>query len=122
MRPTGQARPTSKTLVEATTIDDEWNRLGRPPVSVIKIDVEGGEYDVLLGARECIAAQRPSILTEWAAVHASHYGRPVEQFFDLVREYRYQMYSVPQMSRAESRSMLRAQLLFCSNFLLVPEE
>jgi FkbM family methyltransferase len=120
LRATGRGGQMRKMTVEATTVDEEWDRLGQPAVSLIKVDVEGAEYEVLSGARRCIAARRPAILAEWAVANACNYNRPVEQFYDLVRELGYQMYAVPQMSRAESRGMLRAQLLFCSNFVLLP--
>jgi FkbM family methyltransferase len=50
--------------VPMTTLDAEWQALGRPEVSVLKIDVEGGELEVLQGASELLAAQRPAILLE----------------------------------------------------------
>lgn len=50
--------------VPVTTLDAEWIAAGRPEVSALKIDVEGGELDVLRGAGELLAAQRPAILLE----------------------------------------------------------
>jgi FkbM family methyltransferase len=122
LRAAGRGNSMRKLMVDVTTIDDEWDRLGQPAVSLMKVDVEGAEYEVLSGARRCIASRRPAIVSEWATVNACNYGRPVEQFYDLVRELGYQMYAVPHMSRAESRQMLHAQLLFCSNFVLLPDE
>ncbi|HEX4146986.1 MAG TPA: FkbM family methyltransferase [Pirellulales bacterium] len=122
LRATGRSGQVRKMIVEVTTVDDEWDRLGQPVVSLIKVDVEGAEYEVLTGARRCIASRRPAILSEWATVNARNYDRPVEQFYDLVRELGYQMYAVPHMSRTESRKMLQAQLLFCSNFVLLPDD
>lgn len=50
--------------VPVTTLDSEWNAAGRPRVSALKIDVEGGELDVLRGASELLASERPAILLE----------------------------------------------------------
>lgn len=50
--------------VPVTTVDLAWIAAGRPPVSAFKIDVEGGELDVLRGATELLAQQRPAILLE----------------------------------------------------------
>ncbi len=50
-----------------TTLDAFWTALGRPPVQLIKIDVEGFELDVLLGARELLATG-PALLLELTPV------------------------------------------------------
>jgi FkbM family methyltransferase len=61
----GEGRGTGDELeVEATTIDDEWRAAGSPEVSVLKVDVEGGEPPVLRGATELLAAQKPALLLE----------------------------------------------------------
>jgi FkbM family methyltransferase len=50
--------------VPVTTFDFVWREVKRPAVTVIKIDVEGGEYAVLAGADECLRVCRPVILIE----------------------------------------------------------
>lgn len=50
-----------------TTLDAFWTSLGRPPVQLIKIDVEGFELDVLLGARELLTTG-PALLLELTPV------------------------------------------------------
>jgi FkbM family methyltransferase len=49
--------------IETETIDDVVAQTGLRP-AVIKIDVEGGELDVLRGARRTIAEHRPAVLVE----------------------------------------------------------
>jgi FkbM family methyltransferase len=54
--------------VPLTSLDAEWSAAGRPEVSALKIDVEGGELAVLEGASELLAACHPAILLEaWGA-------------------------------------------------------
>ena len=54
--------------VPLTLIDLAWAEAGKPLVSVLKIDVEGGELQVLQGARELLARDHPAILLEaWGA-------------------------------------------------------
>ena len=43
LQDTGRGRAKKKVTVPVTTIDTIWNDLGRATVSVIKIDIEGGE-------------------------------------------------------------------------------
>jgi FkbM family methyltransferase len=50
--------------VPTTTLDDDWRRRGRPRVSVIKIDTETTEYQVLRGASELVREERPIIFYE----------------------------------------------------------
>jgi FkbM family methyltransferase len=50
--------------VAASSLDVVWNEARRPGVSVVKIDVEGTELGVLEGARELLAACRPTLLIE----------------------------------------------------------
>jgi FkbM family methyltransferase len=52
------------TRVASTSLDDAWIRVGRPSVSVVKIDVEGAELDVLRGAAQVLSTCRPATLIE----------------------------------------------------------
>lgn len=46
------------------TLDDLWIAAGRPAVSLVKVDVEGAERQVLLGAVQMMSACRPSLIVE----------------------------------------------------------
>jgi len=50
--------------VPRVTLDDLWQGAGRPAVSFVKIDVEGAEEQVLLGALAMITACRPPMIVE----------------------------------------------------------
>ncbi len=50
--------------VRSRRFDDIWMENGRPPIKVIKIDVEGSEERVLKGALKCIEFCRPALLLE----------------------------------------------------------
>lgn len=54
----------TKTRVAMKKIDDLWENAGRPNVSVMKIDVEGAEMDVLQGAVNLIRTCRPHLMLE----------------------------------------------------------
>lgn len=50
--------------VRLTTLDAWWAGAGRPRPSFVKVDVEGGELDVLRGARQMLSSVRPCLLVE----------------------------------------------------------
>jgi FkbM family methyltransferase len=58
-RDTGRSIP-----VAQTTLDTIWDDCGRPSVSVVKVDVEGGEVGVMVGATRMLSQERPAILVE----------------------------------------------------------
>lgn len=83
MRHTGRM-PTTKTVeVEATTLDEIWQSRGKPDVSLIKIDVEGAETEVLEGAALLLRTCRPVVALEWNPLNLRAYGTPVGRLLDL---------------------------------------
>ncbi|MBX9243460.1 FkbM family methyltransferase [Actinotalea ferrariae] len=50
--------------VPTVTLDAYWTSLGRPPVTLVKIDVEGAEHRVLAGAHELVGRARPVLFLE----------------------------------------------------------
>jgi FkbM family methyltransferase len=50
--------------VRVERLDDVWVEAGRPEVSVLKVDVEGAEVEVLAGAAELLRSGRPAVLVE----------------------------------------------------------
>ncbi|MEO5890186.1 MAG: FkbM family methyltransferase [Ferruginibacter sp.] len=52
-------------------------------IDLVKIDVEGAEYEVLLGAKRVLQANRPIVLFEFGLGSADTYGTTPEAIFDL---------------------------------------
>jgi FkbM family methyltransferase len=50
--------------VATHTLDEVWEDAGFPTVSFVKIDTEGTELSVLMGAERLLAAQTPALLIE----------------------------------------------------------
>ena len=53
-------------------------------ISLVKIDVEGGEYDVMLGAIELLQRCRPVVVFEAGERSSGHYGVSPAMFHELV--------------------------------------
>lgn len=79
--PPGEDR-TRDTTVEVRRLDDIVPAAA--PVAFIKIDVEGGEFLVLRGARATIARHRPVIVFEFGLGSAEGYGSTPERVWDFI--------------------------------------
>jgi len=120
LRHTHRTPETRQVQVEVTSLDEEWMSLGCPPVAMIKIDVEGGELDVLRGARQCLSRERPDILLEWSDQNLPAYGIPRDALFPFAKEYCYTLYALPEMVHITTPTDLSLQTIRTESFLMVP--
>ena len=65
LRDTGRGGAKKSVPVATRTLDEIWRQCGSPLVSVIKMDIEGGEHDALKGATELISQCKPALIIEW---------------------------------------------------------
>jgi FkbM family methyltransferase len=65
--------------VDVTTVDEEVNRAALHP-TVVKIDVEGRELDVVAGMKHTIAVYRPALLVEVSEHSASELARRLDGY------------------------------------------
>lgn len=77
--------------VRLARLDDE---IGALAPSLIKIDVEGGEVDVLQGARSTLAAHRPTIVFEHQIDAAMLYERTSEDLWTLLASLDYRIFEL----------------------------
>jgi FkbM family methyltransferase len=61
---THRSGPARTVRVRTETVDDWWERKGRPPVGVVKLDTEGSELLILRGAAAFLDACRPTLFLE----------------------------------------------------------
>lgn len=113
---------TTKVIVPMTTIDTEWEAMGKPTVSMIKIDVEGAEIEVLKGAVTCIEQEHPYILIEWCALNLKAYDCPSISLLDFAINANYQLVSLPYLSPITDITFLELHMSQTESFLLVPNQ
>lgn len=115
---TGRAGVASQVTVNARKIDSIWEDLGRPNVSLIKFDIEGGEMDALAGSLELIRTCRPTILLEWYQENLNAYKIDVGLLLNLDLP-KYEILALPALVKVEP-STLKYHLLRTNMFAAVP--
>lgn len=77
-----------------TKLDTFYESNGQPAVRLIKIDVEGGELEVIQGSRELLKAQRPFLIIEMSDVLQQTRGYSTQQFKQLLAEMDYASFTL----------------------------
>lgn len=109
-----------QTEVPVTALDSVWESKGRPAVSIIKCDVEGGDLAVLKGARQCLQQTKAVILTEWNLQNLQANGCEPDAILRFSDEIGYRMFSVPAFSEVTDSTGLRLQMAVTESFALLP--
>lgn len=81
-----------KERVQVVTLDKEFYEK-RIPVDFIKIDTEGGEYDVIKGSRETLLTYKPIILLEIVENNLKAFGKTPEDLYSLLLEFGYSRFT-----------------------------
>jgi FkbM family methyltransferase len=121
LKNTGREGERKPVKVEVSTLDIEWTALGKPPVSVIKIDVEGGELAVLQGAAECLAACRPVVFCEWNAGNLAAHQCPEDSLYHWAESARYVVCSLSSLVALQTPDHLRLSMRTSEEFVLFPK-
>ena len=88
--------------VEVITLDDLIKKTKLVTrVDFIKVDIEGAEYNFLLGARETIEAFRPMVLMEIEEHRLVKFNTTAEQIFNFMYQLGYRYLSVTEDSITE---------------------
>jgi FkbM family methyltransferase len=120
LRNTGRGGHKSGVKVPITTIDVIWEEAGSPSVSIIKIDIEGGETTAIAGARNLIAAQHPFILFEWNETNLAAWNIDVETLLDF-RALGYRLVALPNFWEVD-RANLPIVIKLTEMYLLYPDQ
>lgn len=120
LRNTGRGGEKSIFKVPLTTIDEIWEKAENPIVSIIKIDIEGGETKAILGARQLIAAQHPYILFEWNAANLAAWDIDIRSLLDF-RGLGYRVVALPFFWEVDHANLMTVTKL-TEMYLLYPDQ
>lgn len=104
-----------------STLDQEWKALGKPKVSLIKIDVEGAEADVIDGARECIETTKPYLLVEWSRLNLKDEKHKIRKLMDMAFDLGHEVFTVPELLHVPNATVLNLYMRRADYFLLIPK-
>lgn len=121
LKDTGRGGPKKALTVEVRQLDSIWRNIGEPVVSVIKIDVEGAEAEVIAGARSVITAHRPALVVEWNKNNLLAFQRKPEYLFELCSAIGYRAYAHPRLCLVETEELLCLMMKETDTFLLLPD-
>lgn len=86
-----ELKKTSIRKVPVTTLDKWTTETGQPLPSIMKIDVEGAELSVLLGAQKTIKKSKPYIFIEYSASTCNDAGYKREEICKLLTAANYKI-------------------------------
>jgi FkbM family methyltransferase len=117
---TGRGGTKRTVRVPIRTLDEIWREVGSPAVSVIKMDIEGGELAALNGARNVIQHTKPILIVEWTDKNLAVYGIDRDQLLVFCDELEYSAFSYPHLIAASRGAVLKMAMEQTETFVLVP--
>jgi len=104
------------TRVQVTTIDEQVAKIGKAP-QLIKIDVEGLEWSVLLGAQKTLRAHKPMLVLELYEPWLKRFGTNANQIIAFLQSVGYEYYCVDTATNANANGSVAADLKKNINFI-----
>ena len=118
---TGRAGKQEAVDLPMTTLDVEWEALGCPEVSVIKIDVEGWESQVILGGMRLFKEKKPYVLLEWEPRNLEKAGVVNHQLLEIADRIGYKIFTPGEFIEVANSESLQLQMRRNDSFLLAPK-
>jgi FkbM family methyltransferase len=103
--PTAGSPKSRESIVDFIMLDDWFKKENLEHVDLIKLDVDGNEYSVIMGAKSLLASQRPTILMEvWGPNFSDNLKNP----FIVLKELGYRFYHITTGEEYTSINDLRS--------------
>jgi FkbM family methyltransferase len=110
-------------LVKITTIDEIVKIQEKEFAGiVIKIDVEGFEFNVLKGGLKFIEKHKPIIVLEIVNEYLEKYKVPVQIFMELINNMNYNIYGLTTLNKITDVHEFELSMMKNLNFALLPRD
>ena len=104
LKESGENNFYERTPVEIDTLDNSMVNFSIPPPSFIKIDVEGYEFNVLLGGRETITKHRPALFIELDDNNLREQGNTARGLIELLTQFQYKIINAATCSQVNEHT------------------
>ncbi len=104
LKESGENNFYERTPVEIDTLDNSMVNFSIPPPSFIKIDVEGYEFNVLLGGRETITKHRPALFIELDDNNLREQGNTARGLIELLVQFQYKIINAATSSKVNEHT------------------
>lgn len=122
VKDTGRGAQKRQIRVPLRTLDEIWHECGRPAVSVVKLDIEGGEYAALQGSETVIGSEQPIFILEWTNLNLPAYRINPESILEFCYNIEYSLFSSPALLAITNKSLLKVAMSQTETFLLIPNK
>lgn len=80
---------TSKGGIKSISLDTIYSKMNKPSVRLIKIDSEGAELNIIMGAKQLLTEKNPYLIVEVEEVHLKRYGYTLKDFEEFMSKLGY---------------------------------
>jgi FkbM family methyltransferase len=121
LRPPASSDRISETSVETARLDDYVERLALDRVDLVKLDVEGGELEVLQGASSILAKFRPVFICEVLDATTHAWGYDAREIVLKFQKHDFRLFEI-QLDGSVVPHEIKDHYPGVRNYLAVPEE
>ncbi len=105
--------------VPITSLDRYVQHNNMLSIDFIKIDAEGGEFDILKGGVTVLSKLRPVLMCEVSNKRTAQWGYSASEICDFVKKYKYRWF---KFALGHALCLLDDKAIFDENLLAIPEE
>jgi FkbM family methyltransferase len=99
--------------VESRSLDSFCNENNISKIDILKMDVQGNEFNVLTGAREMLSKQSISLIYFEMIIAEIYQGqRSLSEYFTFFESFNYQLFGMYYPARKEGKELIQADFIF----------